>query len=227
MKSDSEVRAQLNALKRKPWFEMIISDVESEIQENDANEFNVLNAAAIWIQRNTPPPHAEESLAVLFMGRPMLILSPMLPLADAQDVATQALLEFLRKWPAESTRPKANATYLLRLIAVNRARDAMRSQYRRRTEPLDDEVAARADQSVHSSDASPQFSDETITALNECIEALPQSDRDLIADFHIAGLDYQVIARLHGITEEAVRQRTSRIRRLKLKPCIESKLSDP
>ncbi|WP_395746270.1 RNA polymerase sigma factor [Prosthecobacter sp.] len=223
MKGDSEIRAQLHALTREPWFELIIADLAQEIPENEVNEFTVLNAAALWIQRNVDPTSAQEALAKLFLGRPMLILSRMLPQADAEDVASRALLEFLRKWPTESQRPKANATYLLRLIAMNRARDAIRRQNRQRTEPLDDETAGRVDPSAQTHEA-PQFSDEMIAALNECIQALPQPERELIADFHINGLDYQGIARLHGLTEEAVRQRTSRIRRLKLKPCIESKL---
>lgn len=219
------IQENLQALRIKPFYGLMCQEIEAELGEV-THDYEVLNAAAAWIQRNTAPALACEALAALLLKWPMPWLLNDLSREDAEDVCAEALEKFIEIWPKEVERKNSKATLLLRVIADRKSIDLLRSQNAGKNKPKGGFVMLEigTDQCVPPSNES-LYPDELIQALDDCIAELPLPLRVSFASYYLNGISYEELARKEGITSVALRKRLSRAKDL-VKPCIESKLED-
>lgn len=215
----------LLSLRWKPFFALMCSEIEEEVGPQ-AHDYEVLNAAALWLMQTLPLDDAKGALAELFLRWLMPRLLNVLSQEDAEDINSVALAKFIEIWPKEMERENSKATLLLRVIADRKVVDLIRTTNGPTRMPsggfvtLDDEAA----QNVVPANENP-FSNEIIQSLDECIAGLPLPLRTLLVSRHLQYISYDVLAQLEGITGTALRKRLSRaVGQVKL--CIESKLDD-
>lgn len=140
-------------------------------------------------------------VALQYAGRP----------ADAEDVLQEVLLERFRTKQTFSS-PEHERRWLLK-VAVNRCRNLLRSQRRRRDLPLDEAENLCA----------PEESD--YRALYEAVNSLPRNQRLTVDLFYYEGYSTAEIARLLDTREATVRTWLRRAR-LKLKELLQEEWDD-
>lgn len=137
---------------------------------------------------------------------------------DSADEITQDAL--VKAWSSiRHFRGDCSLATWLYKITVNTARDRLRSESRRKdfslTVPEDDDEMCEWDIPVTSGDTIPEEAverKETIIAVREAIEALPEDMRKIIVLRELNGMAYSDIAHLLGIEMGTVKSRLNRAR---------------
>jgi RNA polymerase sigma-70 factor (ECF subfamily) len=156
------------------------------------------------------------ALAMLLQRHRLLLVRQLqrFPLDDEsrRDLLQEAMLQVVRK--LHTFRGDAQFGTWLYRIAANAALMRMRSEQRRRSAPIDDEMPAtlgnvsewteRADHKMEGR--------QRAARLDEALSALPPSYRDIVIDHYIDGQTLQGVAHRLGTTESAVRSRLHRAR---------------
>ena len=117
--------------------------------------------------------------------------------ADAEDVTQETLLRMVRSAPAFDSDEHCKA-WLLR-VAANCANDLWRSAWRRRTEPMREDLEIAAPE--------PEGG-----GVLEAVLALPEKYRLPVHLFYYEGMTVAEIAKIIGKSESAVKSRLSRAR---------------
>lgn len=156
------------------------------------------------------------ALAMLLQRHRRLLVRQLqrFPLDDEsrRDLLQEAMLQVVRK--LHTFRGDARFGTWLYRITANAALMRMRSEQRRRSAPMDDEMPSiptdtsewtqRADYKMESR--------QRAARLGEALSALPPSYRDIVIEHYIEGQTLQGVAHRLGTTESAVRSRLHRAR---------------
>ena len=125
---------------------------------------------------------------------------------DAEDVFQEVFLTYVRKQPSFPSEAAAGAWFAK--VTVNRCKMLWRSKGRHQTVPLDEAPE----------EAAPDAPDRSLT---EAVDRLPDSLRKVILMYYYSGLSAKEIAKALRISENAVRIRMNRARKL-----LEKELSE-
>lgn len=160
-------------------------------------------------------------MRTLFVARPRIIAAVWLVTSDAeaaedifQDVALKAMSE------ADGFQGDAHVVSWAMVAARHRAIDWLRRR-KPNVVPLDDDVLDSLAAAASAADDGPGG---RVTALRECLKAVPAAGRRLIEARYGEGKSCPEVAKDAGMAVDAVYQRLSRLHRA-LRECVERRLT--